>query len=71
MPILWNPDQSLVNIATGQRASKETVENVRKCKERGVEAMNQFEVRFTIQESTEMSKKSYYDTIPRQKAITF
>ena len=47
------------------------VENVRTCKERGVEAMKQFEVRFTIQESTEMSKKSYYDTIPRQKVITF
>ena len=44
---------------------------MRTCKERGVEAMKQFEVRFTIQESTEMSKKSYYDTIPRQKVITF
>ena len=65
MPDLWNPDQPLVNIATGQRASEEMVENVRTCKERGVEAMKQFEVRFTIQESTEMSK-SYYDTIPRQ-----
>ena len=33
--------------------------------------MNQFKVRFTVHESTEMSKKSYYDTIPRQKVITF
>ena len=44
---------------------------MRTCKERGMETMKQFEVRFTIQESTEMSKKSYYDTIPRQKVITF
>ena len=36
-----------------------------------METMKQFEVRFTIQESTEMSKKSYYDRIPRQKVITF
>ena len=43
---------------------------MRTCKERGVQAMKQFEVRFTIQESIEMSK-SYYDTIPRQKVITF
>ena len=70
-PNLWNPDQPLVNIATGQRASEEMVENVRTCQEREVEAMKKFEVRFTIQESTEMSKKSYYDTIPRQKVITF
>ena len=48
MPNLWNPDQPLVNIATGQRASEEMVENVRTCKERGVGAMKQFEVRFTI-----------------------
>ena len=48
MPNLWNPDQPLVNIATGQRASEEMVENVRTCKERGVKAMKQFEVRFTI-----------------------
>ena len=47
------------------------VENVTTCKGRGVEAMKQFEVRFTIQESIEMSKKSYYDTIARQKVITF
>ena len=47
------------------------MENVRKCKERGVEAMNQFEVRFTVQESTGMSKKSYYDTIPRQKVLEY
>ena len=58
MPNLWNPDQPLVNIATGQRASEEMVENMRTCKERGVEAMKQFEVRFTIQESTEMLRKS-------------
>ena len=55
---LWNPDQPLANIATRQRASEEMVENARTCQERGVEAMKQFEVRFTIQESTEMSKKS-------------
>ena len=71
MPDLWNPDQPLVSIATGQRASEEMLENVRTCKERGVEAMKQFEVRFKIQDSAEMSKKSYYDTIPRQKVITF
>ena len=71
MPNLWNPDQPLVNIAIGQTVSEEMVENVTTFKERGVEAMKQFEVSFTIQGSTETSKKSYYDTIPRQKVITF
>ena len=28
MPNLWNPDQPLVNIATGQKASDEMVENM-------------------------------------------
>ena len=31
-PNLWNPDQPLANIAIGQRASEEMVENVRTCK---------------------------------------
>ena len=33
MPNLWNPDQPLVNIGTGQRANEEMVENARTCKE--------------------------------------
>ena len=44
---MWNCDQPLLNIATGDEATKELIDNVQSTKKRGADLRDVFCLRFT------------------------
>ena len=70
VPNLWTSEQLLVNIATGKEAPQEMVKNVKSLKQIGENAMNEFIARFTFQENN-FSQNTYYDSIKKQKCVSF
>ena len=67
LPQLWNPDQSITNIATGVVATKEMTNDTVDMKERGTIARDEFINRFT----SESSDLSHYHPIKRQPVKLF
>ena len=70
IPNLWASEQPLVNIATGKEAPQEMVKNVKSLKQIGENAMNEFIARFRFQENS-FSQNTYYDSIKKQKVVSF
>ena len=67
VPNLWLSEQPLVNIATGKETPREMVKNVKSLKQI---VMNEFIARFKFQENNS-SQNTYYDSIKKQKVVTF
>ena len=57
VPNMWNGDQPLVNIATGEEATKELVDNVQSTKKRGADLRDVFCLRVT----RDTQKETYFD----------
>ena len=70
VPNLWTSEQPLVNIATGKETPQEMTKNVKPLKQIGENAMNEFIARFTFQENN-FSQNTYYDSIKKQKVVSF
>ena len=67
VPNLCLSEQPLVNIATGKETPREMVKNVKSLKQI---VMNEFIARFKFQENNS-SQNTYYDSIKKQKVVTF
>ena len=70
VPNLWTSEQPLVNIATGKETPQEMIKKVKSLKQIGENAMNEFIARFTFQENN-FSQNRYYDSIKKQKNVSF
>ena len=70
VPNLWTSEQPLINIATGKEAPQEMVKNVKSLKQISENAMNEFIAVFTFQENN-FSQNTYYDSIKKQKVVSF
>ena len=64
---MWKSDQPLVNIATGEEATKELVDNIQSTKGSGVKLSDAFCLRFT----TNTQKETYFDKITKEPVMTF
>ena len=67
VPNMWKSDQPLVNIATGEEATKELVDNIQSTKEIGAKLRDAFCLRFT----TDTQKETYFDKITKEPVMTF
>ena len=68
---MWNSTQQMINIATGEEASKELEKNVKSTKERGQTARDNFIARFAKQSDKYEKKESYFDPIKKETVLTF
>ena len=73
VPNLWQDNESLINISTGEKASTDFIENFKTRYDRGTVGMNEIFKRITEKNEEERTipEKSYYDPIKKQNLIIF
>ena len=73
VPNLWEDNQPLIDISTGEKAITDFFENFKTRYDRGTVTMNEFFKRTTEKNEKERTipGKSYFDPIKKQKSIIF
>ena len=73
MPNLWEDNQPLINISTGEKARTDFIENFKARYDRETVGINEIFKRITEKNEEERTipEKSYYDLIKKQKLVIF
>ena len=73
VPNLWEDNEPLINISTGEKANTDFIENFKKRYDRGTVGMNEFfkRIKEKIEKERTIPEKSYYEPIKKQKLVIF